>query len=144
MLVKKEVIGKVGLFDESYFCYWDETDYCTRARKAGYKVRYIPEASIRHKAPTKEKIWDKTPTSSKSSGLNLYYTARNNFKFMRKHATKLQYTSFLICLFGYYFWFMTGLCLVYHRDFGRLASFYQGIRDGLLNSRVRTKSYTTD
>ena len=133
MLVKKEVISKIGLFDESYFCYWDETDYCTRARKAGYKVSCVPDSTIRHKAPMKEKIWQKTLASRQSSGLPLYYSARNNFKFMRKHATKLQYVSFLACFFGYYFWLMTALCLLYYRDTNRLTSFYRGVKDGLLH-----------
>jgi len=133
MLIKKGVISKIGLFDESYFCYWDETDYCTRARKAGYKVIYVPEASIRHKAPMKEKVWQKTLASRRASCFTQYYSARNSFKFMRKHATKLQYVSFLACFFGYQFLFMTALCLLYYRDPNRLTSFYRGVMEGLLH-----------
>lgn len=132
LLIKNAIIPKVGLFDESYFCYWDETDYCVRARKAGYKVVYIPEAKIWHKSPLKVKVWDNTPTSGKASGLPYYYTARNSFKFMRKHATRWQYCSFLTYFFSYHFWFVSGACLLYHRDIKRLTGFYRGVRDGLL------------
>ena len=142
LLIKKEMIQKVDLFDESYFCYWDETDYCFRAREAGYKVVYIPEAKIWHKAPLKLKVWDKTPTSGKASGFSDYYMARNNFKFMRKHATKGQYRSFLFYFLGYHFWFVTAVCLLYHRDVGRLFGFYRGVKDGLLNSDSGAKHYT--
>lgn len=141
LLIKKEVIQKVGLFDESYFCYWDETDYCFRVREAGYKVIYIPEAKIWHKAPLKLRIWDRTPMGAKTSGLYYYYMARNNFKFMRKHATQTQYRSFLFYFFGYHFWFMTAVCLLYHRDVGRLFGFYRGVKDGLLNSNSSAKHY---
>jgi hypothetical protein len=141
LLIKKDVVEKVGLFDESYFCYWDETDYCFRAREAGYKVAYIPEAKIRHKAPVKLKAWDKTPRGDKGSGLPYYYMARNNFKFMRKHATKGQYCSFLFYFFGYHFWFMTAVCLLYHRDVGRLLGFHRGVRDGLSNSDSGARHY---
>jgi len=141
LLIKNEVIQKVGLFDESYFCYWDETDYCFRAREANYKVVCIPEAKIWHKASIKLKVWDKTPMSNKASGLPYYYMARNNFKFMKKHATKGQYRSFLFYFFGYQFWFMTTVCLLYHRDVGRLFGFYRGVKDGLFNSNYGANRY---
>ena len=133
LLVKNEVIQKIGLFDESYFCYWDETDFCVRAAKAGYKVVYIPEARMWHKIPMKEKIRDKSPDSGRAAGIPYYYTTRNRFKFMRKYATRWQYLSFFAYFFGYYLWYMVGVCLVYHRDINRLASFYRGVRDGLLD-----------
>jgi len=141
LLIKKELIQKVGLFDESYFCYWDETDYCARAREAGYKVVYTPEAKMWHKAPLKLKVWDKTPMSGKASGLPYYYMARNNFKFMRRHARKGQYRSFLLYFFGYYFWFMTGVCVLYHHDIRQFIAFYRGVRDGLLNFEDGAKFY---
>jgi len=132
LLVKNEVIQKVGLFDESYFCYWDEVDYCVRATRSGYKVVYIPKGKIWHKLPMKLKIWTKTPTRSKAIDLPSYYTAKNNFKFMRMYATRWQYCSFLVYFFGFHFWFMAGNCLVYHRDARRLIGFYRGMKDGLL------------
>lgn len=144
LLITKEAIQKVGLFDESYFSYWEETDYCFRAREAGYKVVYIPEAKIWHKAPLKLKVWDRSPGGGKASGLYYYYMARNNFKFMRKYATKLQYCSFLFHFLGYHFWFMTGVCLLYHRDVGRLSGFYRGVKDGLLNSDSGARHYVRD
>jgi GT2 family glycosyltransferase len=141
LLIKREVVEKVGLFDESYFSYWDETDYCFRAGEAGYRVVCIPEAKVWHKAPIKLKLWDKAPTGGKASGLSYYYMARNNFKFMRKHAKKMQYSSFLLYFFGYQFWFMTAVCLLYHRDLGRLSGFYRGVRDGLFNVGSGAGSY---
>jgi GT2 family glycosyltransferase len=141
LLMKKEVIQKVGLFDESYFCYWDEVDYCFRAREAGYKVVCVPEAKIWHRAPLKLKVRDKTLVSGKASGLPYYFMARNNFKFVRKHATKGQYRGFLLYFFGYQFWFMTVVCLLYHRDVGRLIGFYRGAKDGLFNSDSGARHY---
>jgi GT2 family glycosyltransferase len=48
MLISKEVIEKVGLFDERYFMYFEDLDYCRRARKAGFKVWYLPGVKIIH------------------------------------------------------------------------------------------------
>jgi len=144
LLIKREVTQKVGLFDENYFCYWDETDYCFRAREAGYRIVYVPGAKIWHKAPMKLKVRDKTPTGGKASGLPYYFMARNNFRFMRKHATKGQYRSFLLYFLGYHFWFMTAVCLLYHRDVGRLSGFYRGAKDGLFNSDSGAGHYGGD
>ncbi len=38
IIIKKEVIEKIGLFDESYFMYYEDVDYCFRARKNGFRV----------------------------------------------------------------------------------------------------------
>lgn len=48
MLVRKEVIDQIGLLDERFFAYQEDTDYCMRARKVGWKVTYYPSAQIVH------------------------------------------------------------------------------------------------
>lgn len=47
-LVRKEVIDKIGMFDEAYFMFCEDVDWCWRAWKAGFKVVYYPEAVITH------------------------------------------------------------------------------------------------
>ena len=49
MLIRKEVIEKVGLFDKDFVSYFEESDFCWRVWLAGYKVLFYPEASIEHK-----------------------------------------------------------------------------------------------
>ena len=48
MLVKKEVFRTVGFFDEHYFFYFEDTDFCLRAKKMGFKLFYQPSAEIIH------------------------------------------------------------------------------------------------
>jgi GT2 family glycosyltransferase len=47
-LVRRAVLEKVGLLDEGYFMYAEETDFCFRARKAGFEVHYAPVGEIVH------------------------------------------------------------------------------------------------
>lgn len=47
-LTRKEVLDRVGWFDEKYFIYWEEVDLCYRAKKAGYKVVAVPRAKVFH------------------------------------------------------------------------------------------------
>ena len=48
ILLKKEVLNKIGLFDKDFFAYFEETDLCWRVWLAGYKILYIPKSVIYH------------------------------------------------------------------------------------------------
>jgi len=48
LLTNKSFIEKVGLLDENFFIYEEETDWCYRAKKAGFKVMFFHESSIVH------------------------------------------------------------------------------------------------
>lgn len=48
MLIRREVIDQIGYLDELFFAYQEDTDYCLRARKAGWKVYYVPKAVVIH------------------------------------------------------------------------------------------------
>ncbi len=69
MLIKKEVFLSIGLLDTKYFLYWEDTDFCQRAKRAGFKVVYIPGSVV----------WHKNAGSGGGSGSQLqdYYTTRN-------------------------------------------------------------------
>ncbi|QSR88591.1 glycosyltransferase family 2 protein [Methylacidiphilum caldifontis] len=76
ILLKREVIEKVGYFDEDYFMYWEETDYCTRARKKGYKIVVVNSLFIYHH-----------PKEIRTIQINnfLFYQWRNQFLFAKKN-----------------------------------------------------------
>jgi GT2 family glycosyltransferase len=75
MLIKKEVVDKIGLFDERYFLYYEESDFAYRAINAGFKIMYIPEAVVYHK-------------NAQSTGLGTplqdYFITRNRMLFASK------------------------------------------------------------
>ena len=48
MMVRREVFEKIGLLDEGYFMYFEETDFCLRASKAGWPTWYVPSSKIIH------------------------------------------------------------------------------------------------
>jgi GT2 family glycosyltransferase len=48
VLIRREVLDAVGLLDEGYFMYFEDVDYCRRARDAGWKVLYWPKAQVVH------------------------------------------------------------------------------------------------
>lgn len=48
MLIPRKIIKKVGLFDEKYFFYFEDLDYCRRAKKVGFNIYYLPFVKILH------------------------------------------------------------------------------------------------
>lgn len=48
MLVKKEVFNKVGLWDEDFFVYGEDVDFCWRVKQAGLKIFYLPQFECLH------------------------------------------------------------------------------------------------
>lgn len=48
MLVRNEVIATIGLFDPDFFFYIEDTEFCNRINKAGWKILFTPDAVIQH------------------------------------------------------------------------------------------------
>jgi hypothetical protein len=47
-LVRREAADSVGLFDESFFMFWEETDWLYRFHRAGWKIWFLPDAEVVH------------------------------------------------------------------------------------------------
>jgi GT2 family glycosyltransferase len=56
MMIRPLVFDAIGGFDETYFLYFEETDFCFRAKKAGYSTWYVPESRIMHIAGESTKV----------------------------------------------------------------------------------------
>jgi GT2 family glycosyltransferase len=48
MMIRRAVVDQIGYLDESYFAYQEDTDFCFRAREAGWKIFYVPTVSLVH------------------------------------------------------------------------------------------------
>jgi hypothetical protein len=77
LLLPRRVTDQVGLMDESLHLYLDETEWCYRIKRAGWKVYYLPAAQIIHYGQQ---------TTSKEPTNNLPMNYRNFVKFYRKTA----------------------------------------------------------
>ena len=49
LLVRREVFEKVGDLDPAYRAYFEDVDFCVRAREAGFRIRYVPGAHVWHR-----------------------------------------------------------------------------------------------
>lgn len=121
MLVKSSVLQKINGFDDKYFATFEDTDFCFRAKKAGYSVYYSPLAIAYHDLP-----FDKTG-ESKRLVKRMYWVGRNRILFMKDFGRLFPvFLIFLVPLAGYYFL----LCTKY----GSISDYWQflkGTVDGL-------------
>jgi GT2 family glycosyltransferase len=76
LLAKAKVAQAIGLLDPAYFAYWEDTDWCTRARRAGFRVVVQPNARVTHRGTL-----DQTPQKAAFAS---YLYRRNQFRFARK------------------------------------------------------------
>jgi len=92
MLVRREAIEQVGTMDEQFFMYFEETDWCYRFKKAGWKVVFTPDAEIIHLGGASSKQVRIPMVKQWRKSMLLYY---------KKHKRMLEYLSawVLITLF---------------------------------------------
>jgi len=76
MLIKKVVLKTIGNFSEHYFLYYEDVDYCLRARGAGWKVFYQPDSVIWH---------SESISIGKDSALRYFYLTRSRIIFNKAH-----------------------------------------------------------
>jgi GT2 family glycosyltransferase len=76
MLLRAEVFTRVGLMDEDYFVYCDDSDFCLRMVRAGCRMDFIPTLRLYHKV---------SALTGQESDFSIRYLTRNTVRFVRKH-----------------------------------------------------------
>ena len=76
MMIKREVINKVGLMPECYFLYYEELDWSMMITRAGYEIWYEPACTIYHK---------ESQTTGQNSPLRTYYITRNRLLLVKRN-----------------------------------------------------------
>lgn len=78
MMMRQSVLDEIGLFDERFFLYFEETDLCRRARLAGWPTHYVRASEVTHigSVSTGMKKWSRTPRFWFDS--RLYYFVKNH------------------------------------------------------------------
>jgi GT2 family glycosyltransferase len=81
LLVRREVWEKVGLLDDNFFIYYEETEWCVRAGRGGFKLYYVPMAMMWHKISIEARA---------VSPWVYYYMTRNRLLFLHKSKVGLR------------------------------------------------------
>lgn len=76
MLIHKDILNEIGLFDKNYFMYCEDFDFSIRLKQSGKNILYVPKA----------KLWHKVNASTKNnSNISKYYLTRNRFYLLKNH-----------------------------------------------------------
>ena len=130
LLMRRDVLLRIGLFDPVFSpAYFEDTDWCVRAQKAGYRIVYVPNA----------KIWHKVSMSSGGAynAWERYWLAYHSVTFMRRYGKPAQWVKYLFYAFGSWPFVFAFRSL---RGQGRVAySKFVGLIDGLRG--VRREEY---
>lgn len=82
MGINAKVFNRVGLMDERYFVYYDDTDFVYRCQKQGFRILYLGNAELRHKVSSS--------TGGSSTDFSIYYYNRNRLYFINKNLRGLE------------------------------------------------------
>jgi GT2 family glycosyltransferase len=78
MLIRSNVFKRIGLFDERFFLYLEDLDFCLRAQKAGFSLLFVPQAHVYHKG---------SASTANITGFRTYHTVRSTILFLKKHTS---------------------------------------------------------
>ncbi len=141
MLIKKEVFQNIGLFDENYFMWAEETDLCFRALKNGYKLYCCGASKVYHKegassgqGKTKSLLFRKSKRPSlKRFIITGYLDRRNHVYFVKKHYGVFYSVLYIVLYIPKLLKRIVGILLFDDFKSKRMSLLFKGLWDGLIS-----------
>lgn len=122
---RRELFDTLGAFDERYSPYgWEDVDFCLKAKKAGYKTYYIPDAVVVHKGTKAGR--DPIPAYERNK-------IKNYLFLLKQHTNIVQKLCCSICIPFKGFYIICEMILTGHAKV--IFSQFQGFFEGLLKIR---------
>jgi GT2 family glycosyltransferase len=126
MWLRMRALDTVGLFDERFFAYHEEVDWCVRAWRGGWRVVYCPRVVVTHTGRGSD-------GTRESIRVRKYFAARNAILYARKHGSGLERAKLAFFLAA-----SLPLELLRHLPVGRAGDVLlkvRGVRDALAGRR---------
>jgi N-acetylglucosaminyl-diphospho-decaprenol L-rhamnosyltransferase len=101
MLIRPAVLASLGGMDENYFLYFEETDFCYRAKRAGFSTWYVPESRVMHIQGQSTTVTD--PTSGPKRMPAYWFESRRRYFAMTYgvgHAMAIDIVACFACSIG--------------------------------------------
>jgi len=130
MFVRRETIERVGVFDDRFFAYDEDSDWCLRVMEANRRLDYVPNAILWHKVSATVRSVKARDTAGTTSPFSIYVTNRNRLLVIRKHAGRSPklFTALLwhALWVGYY-----GMALLLLGRLEKLRALIMSVYDGM-------------
>ncbi len=101
MIIRHDVFSRIGLMDEAYFLYFEEVDFCLRARRRGLPCWYVPESRIMHIAGQSSEL---TKRDTRPGRIPTYWYASRRRYFLKNYGLAGAVAADLFFGFGYTLW----------------------------------------
>jgi hypothetical protein len=101
MMIRRAVFDSIGLMDEAYFLYFEETDFCLRARRAGWLCWYVPASRVVHLVGQSSGVTD---TRSRPKRMPRYWLESRRRYFRRNHGWLYALLADCAWAFGFALW----------------------------------------
>ena len=101
LMVKREVFRDVGLMDENYFLYYEETDYCLQAKRAGWECWYVPKSRVFHVVGASTGLVDRPPEPRRIP--RYWFESRRRF-FIKNRSRLYAIATDLVWMLSYALW----------------------------------------
>ena len=98
MLIRREVFDAIGLLDETFFLYYEETDFCRRAALAGWPTWYVRESSVTHIGSVS------TGMKERSRRMPEFWFASRRYYFRKNHGRLYLVAANLLWVIGFASW----------------------------------------
>lgn len=112
MVISKEIINNVGLFDPDYLAYYEDVDYCIRANTRGYGLIVCEDIQIEH---------THSASTKNNSGFKRYLIAKNSIIFAKKNLPNINKQIFILA----------SIVRGFFQNLNFLSSYSRGVIDGL-------------
>lgn len=123
-VVRREILENIGLIPENYFLFYEETEFCLKIKKRGYKLICLKNSRVYHKG---------SATISKFGGLSYYFLNRNRIVFMRRNANIMQKSIFSIYLLAE----SLGRIILRREPFKLFKYYYEGLKADINNIDIK-------
>jgi GT2 family glycosyltransferase len=120
MFVRREVFENIGCFDEQFFLYLEDLDFCLMAQQAGFALRFVPSAYIWHSV---------SASTHHNPGMRRYHMVKSTIYFLQKHTTPARFPLVLLFWSFVYARFLFGDMLRGHSS--TLRQYWLGLLHGL-------------
>jgi len=121
LLLSRQLLTKVGLFDEQFFMYYEDSDLSLRARRANFKLLLVPQAHVWHKVAVS--------SGGTDSPNERYWMARSSILFFYKHVSGWRW--FIVIPYRIGSGVKTILRLLWGRQYTAAKAYIRGLYDGL-------------
>jgi GT2 family glycosyltransferase len=125
MLIRRSVFERIGLFDERFFLYLEDLDFCLRAQSAGFSLLFVPDAHVWHSG---------SASTAHNPAARNYHLVKSTVGFLRKHTPSMLIVPVLS------FWMLVYLRAILsdvaRGDVEAIRAYWSGLINGLAEVRI--------